>query len=173
MPEESKSEGNLPLLYEACVGYMVADRSESNAWKQVAEFVTKERAAGKTLLQIKDVFQAVEQQAAKDFGVKGMPNSWRSAKSTALGAVVKGLALMHEGQPLPKTVIATNLTTRASTPTSTATPTTAHLKVSVALGVIKAHVTKLDETGLESLLSQLTKLHADVTSHRLKVSAHA
>lgn len=100
-------------LYDAAVGFLVSEKSNSNAWAQVAEFVADHRmnynpgdeeAEQQWLRHLKREFLVVERQVKKDFQVTRLPVSWRSAKSTSINAVTRGIPLLDTtGSPVPKT----------------------------------------------------------------------
>lgn len=113
---DTDSGGN--LLYDAAVGFMVSEKSQSNAWAQVALFVSSHRADANPvdpaaeqewLRKIKREFRTVELQVKKDFGVSKLPVAWRSAKSTAISAVLKGITLVGSEGVMPKTDVSTLL----------------------------------------------------------------
>jgi len=96
-------------LYEAAVGFLVSERSNNNAWEQVARYVdayTRKIVAGEaTFLDLKREFRAVEQQVKADYKIEGrMPSAWRSAKSTCLSAARGGIPIINaDGKVQPKT----------------------------------------------------------------------
>lgn len=88
-------------LYDAAVGFLVSEKSNSNAWAQVAEFVA---AYGNNEQDLQREFRIVERQVKKDFQVSRLPASWRSAKSTAINALRRSIPLLDtSGSPVPKT----------------------------------------------------------------------
>ena len=102
-----QAQGN--KLYHAAVGFMVAEKSESNSWEQVAQFVHDFMHSHTTdpssIKLLKREFSVVEKQVRKDFQVGRLPGAWRSAKSHAINAAIKGIPLVHEsdGSAMPKT----------------------------------------------------------------------
>lgn len=82
-------------LYDACVGFMVAEKSEADSWAKVARFVqTKvENGHGDDAL-LKAEFVVVEKQIKQDFMVTTLPTAWRTAKSTALAAAHAEVCLL-------------------------------------------------------------------------------
>lgn len=104
MSEEAQSNP----LYDAAVGFMVAEKSGTNAWEQVATFVQHyvERNVGNPhlLRDLKTQFTVVERQVKKDFMVTALPGAWKSAKSHAINAVARDIPLFNEkGEVMPKT----------------------------------------------------------------------
>lgn len=99
-------------LYEACVGFMVSDRSKDDAWSKVAQFVDARRSTH-SLDAMKAEFKVVEAQIKASFDVRTLPTAWRSAKSTALSAMRDGVALLDgEGAALGKTEVSKLLVPR-------------------------------------------------------------
>jgi hypothetical protein len=96
-------------LYEAAVGYLVSDKSQSNAWEQVCQFVhgivVNKGNDEHVRKELEHEFRVVEKQVKKDYDIKGrMPASWRSAKATALGALKHSIPLVNvDGNVQPKT----------------------------------------------------------------------
>lgn len=96
-------------LYEAAVSFLVAEKSNTNAWEQVATFVSEyvQKVGGwneTTAKYLKREFAIVERQVKKDFEVNKLPVAWRSAKSTAIGALKAGIPLINgDGTAQPKT----------------------------------------------------------------------
>jgi hypothetical protein len=97
-------------LYEACVGFMVAEKSNTDSWEKVARFVDGLLKGGKSLKEIKTEFFVVEHQIKKDFGVSTMPSAWRSAKSTALKAAAEGRDLVSAAGVAGKTAVSKKAT---------------------------------------------------------------
>jgi hypothetical protein len=89
-------------LYEAAVGFLVSEKSNSNAWEQVATFAYNYSGNMKQLMR---EFAIVEKQIRKDFEVNKLPPAWRSAKSTALAALRMGIPLVDASTlaAMPKT----------------------------------------------------------------------
>lgn len=91
-------------LYDAAVGFLVADKSHSNAWAQVAEFTANYPLSDDGLHDLQREFRTVERQIKKDFELGRLPAAWRSAKSTALKALKAGIPLLNvsNGTAVPK-----------------------------------------------------------------------
>jgi hypothetical protein len=84
-------------LYEACVGFMVAEKSEADSWEKVARFVqTKVDNGSGDEAQLKAEFSVVEKQIKKDFSVTTLPTAWRTAKSTAMSAARAEVSLLDD-----------------------------------------------------------------------------
>jgi hypothetical protein len=92
-------------LYEAAVGFLVSEKSNSNAWEEVAKFVYQYTMNGSSLKDLRREFAIVEKQIRKDFEVNKLPPAWRSAKSTALSALQLGVPLIDTATStaMPKT----------------------------------------------------------------------
>lgn len=82
-------------LYDACVGFMVAEKSETDSWEKVARFVQMRvvNGYGEEAL-LKAEFHVVEKQIKHDFKTTTLPTAWRTAKSTALAAAKHGVSLV-------------------------------------------------------------------------------
>lgn len=94
-------------LYEACVGFMVSEKTGTDSWEQVAKWVAEKVANGTPYDHIKSAFEVTEKQIKADFKVATLPVAWRSAKSTALKAARKGVPLVDvDGKVAGKTAIA-------------------------------------------------------------------
>lgn len=89
-------------LYNACVGYMVSEKSHADSWTSVVNFVQTCLTNG---TDIASEFKVVETQVKADFKVKSLPAAWRSAKSVAISAVTQGVVLTEDGKPLGKTAV--------------------------------------------------------------------
>lgn len=93
-------------LYDACVGFMVSERTGTDSWEQVAMHVNKMQQAGLGMDSIRTEFRTTEQQIKKDFSVSVLPTAWRTAKHTALKAVRNGVPLLGgDGKVLGKTAV--------------------------------------------------------------------
>lgn len=96
------SGGN--ILYDACVGFMVSERTGTESWELVAKWVAERRGNGADVPSIKAEFAVVEKQIKSDFKVATLPGAWRSAKSAALSAVKAGVPILRDdGTVKPKT----------------------------------------------------------------------
>lgn len=96
-------------LYDAAVGFLVSERTGSDAWAKVAEFAANYPAIesehiNDTLARLKKEFTVVEKQVRKDFKVSRLPAAWRSAKSTAISALRLNIPLLDKDKAAqPKT----------------------------------------------------------------------
>ena len=89
------------MLYDACVGYMVSEKTGADSWAAVCAYVNSKWTVDKDLLR--DEFKAVETRIKQEFGITVMPTAWRSAKTTALKAHANGVMVLCEGVAVPKT----------------------------------------------------------------------
>jgi len=94
-------------LYDACVGFMVAEKSEADSWAKVARLVqTKVDNGVGDVAVLKAEFAVVEKQIKHDFGVTTLPTTWRTAKSSSLAAARAGVSLTDEaGNIKPKSAL--------------------------------------------------------------------
>jgi hypothetical protein len=97
--------GEAHPLYNACVGYMVSEKSKTGAWEQVASYVQVCMDKGYTRQQVEDEFSVIEEQVKAAFAVKSLPSSWRSAKTTALQAMAASVVLVAGGKVVGKTAV--------------------------------------------------------------------
>jgi hypothetical protein len=153
------------VLYEACVGFMVGEKTTTDSWAAVAQWVHENR--NKNTDDLKGALKDVEARIKEDFKVTALPSAWRSAKSTALDALRVSVALVDEkGEVVPKT------------------------ELSRRVKNMKGSVPRNDEDTLFGLLDKantiatgLTKMHAATlitcrtlannVAHTLKGMAHA
>lgn len=89
-------------LYEACVGYTVADKTKANSWDTICREVWRLQHMGSGYAELRQVFKGAEENVKRDYGITEVSSAWRSAKSVALNAVKKGVPLVHmvEGVPI-------------------------------------------------------------------------
>lgn len=110
-------------MYDAAVKYMVAEKSESDAWKTVAMV-----SHGITIDDFNALIKSVESRIKKDFGISRMPTKWRSAKSTVLAAMKASVSVVgKDGDIVPKTQLGKAVRGLASL-ASAAVPITAEEK---------------------------------------------
>jgi hypothetical protein len=92
--------------HEALVEYTVSDRTAGTAWNKLALWVYKRHIAGSTVNDISIDLALIEQEVKEEYEIDALPAAWRSAKSVALKACAKGIALVDgAGEPLGKTAI--------------------------------------------------------------------
>lgn len=92
------------LLYDACVGFMVSEKTGKDSWEKMAQFVHAQASKGSDIATIKAEFKLVEKQLKQDFKVSALPAAYRSAKTTALSALADAIPFVREdGSALPKT----------------------------------------------------------------------
>lgn len=102
-------------LYDACVGFLVSERTDSDAWADVCRHVQQAVNNGDTSALVSE-FKATEQQIKKDYAITALPTAWRTAKSTALKAVRCGIELVDVGGVVqPKTAVEKAITALTET----------------------------------------------------------
>lgn len=91
-------------LYKAAVAFMVSGRTEDDAWKDVALFVSQFKGDADGL---DAQFAMIEEAIKTDFKVTAMPGKWRSAKTVARKAFALGTTLIDpaDKQPYGKSFI--------------------------------------------------------------------
>lgn len=121
MSDDDKLGAVRQVLYDAAVGFMVASKSEEDAWAKVVEFSatlldefgsnTADYAAKGPGLLLAE-FKVVEKQIKKDFSITALPTKWRSAKHTVIRAVMCGEKICDGAadKPIPKTELSKRIT---------------------------------------------------------------
>jgi len=91
-------------LYQAAVAFMVSERTDDNAWRGVALFVSQWKGDADGL---DAEFEKIEAQIKTDFSITAMPSKWRSAKAVARKAFASGMSLLDpiDKEPYGKTLI--------------------------------------------------------------------
>jgi hypothetical protein len=93
------------VLYEACVGFMVGEKTHTDSWAAVAKWVHGCQDT-MTLDDMKKAIVKVEERIKADFKVSNLPAAWRSAKSTAFKAVKNSINLLgKDGEVQPKSAL--------------------------------------------------------------------
>jgi hypothetical protein len=89
---ESQIKDGHPL-YDAAVGYVVSQKTDTDSWEKIAKFVATFPSSDTTIVEA--TFKTVEAQMKADFGLTSLPAAWRSAKATALKAHKNGIVLVN------------------------------------------------------------------------------
>lgn len=151
------------LLYKAAVSFMVSERTGVESWEMVAKFAA---SVGNSAALRKE-FAVVEQQIKADFKIDALPSAWRSAKSVALKAVLKGVALVdsHTGAVKGKTAVEKQCKPAASVPVAMTLQQELFFSTGKATGVLAKkgfvfedeHFKTLAVKAVEMLLEQTKK----------------
>ena len=152
------------LLYDACVGFMVSEKTGRDSWAKVAVFVDGKVKAGVSVSDIRSEFKVVEQQLKADFKVATLPAAWRSAKTAALNAARAGVAMVdQEGGAHGKTAVehATKIVRRGGTPPPRDCADIAAHHLATALGVLTG-TTTITRAQLDTLNYRLAALAAHI-----------
>lgn len=78
-------------LYTAAVSYVVAEKSDENAWMTISKWATRMQSEGKTLDEVMAAFSQCEEKIKHDYNITSMPSKWRSAKANVRNAWIAGI----------------------------------------------------------------------------------
>lgn len=78
-------------LMTAAVSYVVAEKSDDNAWATLSSWAARMKQDNMTHAAMKELFRLCEQKVKEEYGLTSMPSKWRSSKANILNAWEMGI----------------------------------------------------------------------------------